>query len=168
MKIFCLTTFIASLLLIIPGCTSQQTDQLTQQQSDQIRKEIKAVSDSIFARANKLDTDVISKYYSPHLVVVRDTLLFDYQTWKKGWADFMNYASAINWTPSKWECIIIAQDFAISSFVGKFEYTMKSGDKTTINPIGWAHVWKKIDGKWKIIYENYSGIHVTQKAAEKK
>jgi hypothetical protein len=159
--------FIAALLFFILGCTQKQTGQLTQQENDQIKKEIKAVSDSIFAGANKLDTNVVSKYYSPHLVVVRDTLLFDYQTWKKGWTDFMSYASSVNWTPYKWECIIIAKDFAISSFVGKFEYTMKPGDMTTINPIGWAHVWKKIDGKWKIIYENYSGLHVT-KAADKK
>ena len=159
--------FIATLLLFIIGCTSQQSDLLAQQQNDQIKKEIKALSDSIFARASKLDTDVISQYYSPHLVVVRDTLLFDYNAWKKAWTDFMNYTSVVNWTPYKWECIIIAKDFAISSFVGKFEYTMKSGDKTTIDPIGWAYVWKKIDGKWKIIYENYSGIHVTQKVEQK-
>lgn len=158
--------FIATLLFCILGCTSQKSDQLVQLQNDQIKKEIKAVSDSIFAKANKLDTDVISQYYSPHLVVVRDTLVFDYQAWKKAWADFMNYASSVNWTPSKWECIIIAKDFAISSCVGKFEYTLKSGDKTTIDPIGWAYVWKKIDGQWKIIYENYSGVHETQKVAE--
>ena len=135
--------FFTFLLFCIFGCTSQQTEQLTQKQNDQIKKEIKAVADSIFAKANKLDTDVISQYYSPHLVVVRDTLVFDYQAWKKAWADFMNYASFVNLTPSKWECLIIAKDFAISSFVGKFEYTMKSGDKTTINPMGWAYVGKR-------------------------
>ena len=138
-----------------------------QQQNDQIKNEIKAVSDSIFEKAIRLDKDVISQYYSPHLVVVRDTLLFDYQAWNKGWADFMNYTSTFKWTPVHWECIIIAKDLAISSLVGKMEYMMKSGDKTTIDPIGWAHVWKKVDGQWKIIYENYSGIHVMQKAEQK-
>jgi hypothetical protein len=79
----------------------------------------------------------------------------------------MTYASVVNWTPYKWECVIIAKDLAISSFIGKFDYIMKSGDKTTIDPIGWAYVWKKIDGQWKVIYENYSGIHVIQKANQK-
>lgn len=167
MKTFCLTKIIVVLLLFIFGFSKQQSDLLAQQQNEQIKKEIKALSDSIFARANKLDTEVISLYYSPHLVVVRDTLLFDYKAWKKAWADFMTNALAVNWTPYKWECIIIDQDLAISSCVGKFDYTMKSGDKTTIDPIGWAYVWKKLDGQWKIIYENYSGVHVTQKADKK-
>ena len=159
--------FVVILLFFIFGCSNQQSDLFAQQQNDQIKKEIKALSDSIFARANKLDKNVIAQYYSPHLVVVRDTAVFDYNAWKMAWADFMTYSSAVNWTPYKWECIIIAQDLAISSFVGKFEYTMKSGDKTTIDPIGWAYVWKKLDGQWKIIYENYSGVHVTQKAEKK-
>ena len=92
MKTFCLTKIIVVLLLFIFGFSKQQSDLLAQQQNEQIKKEIKALSDSIFARANKLDTEVISLYYSPHLVVVRDTLLFDYKAWKKAWADFMTNA----------------------------------------------------------------------------
>ena len=144
--------------------TFQQNDELTQQQKDQIKSEIKVVCDSIFEKAVKLDPDVISQYYSPNLVVVRDTLLFDYQAWKKGWAEFMDNTSTFKWTTVSWECIIISKDFAISSLVGKMEYIMKSGEETTIDPIGWAYVWKKVHDQWKIIYENYSGIHVIQKA----
>jgi ketosteroid isomerase-like protein len=136
---------------------------LTQQQKNQIKRELKNVLASIFTKAEMLDSDVISQYYSPLLVVVRDTQLFDYQAWKKAWADFMNYTSTFKWTTAQWECIIISNDLAISSLVGKMEYLIKSGEKTTIDPIGWAHVWKKVDGQWKIIYENYSGIHVTEK-----
>jgi hypothetical protein len=147
--------------------TIGQTNRLTKQQKDQIKSEIKKVIDSIFTKAEMLDTDVISQYYSPHLVVVRDIQLFDYQAWKKGWADFMSYTSNFKWTTSHWECIVISKDLAISSLVGRMEYIMKSGEMTTIDPIGWAHVWKEVDGQWRVIYENYSGIHVTQKAEQK-
>jgi len=44
---------------------------------------------------------------------------------------------------------------------------LKSRDKTTLDPIGWAYAWKKTNGQWKIIYENYSGIHVIQKTEQK-
>jgi ketosteroid isomerase-like protein len=147
--------------------TIEQTDQLKSQQIDQIKSEIRKVVDSIFAKSEMLDADAISQYYSPHLVVVRDTQIFDYLTWKKAWADFMNYTSTFKWKTAHWECIIIAKDLAISTLVGKMEYIMKSGEKTTIDPIGWAHVWKEVDGQWKVIYENYSGIHVTKKAEKK-
>lgn len=166
MKTFWFSALIAALLFSIFSCTSPQSDGLTQQQKEQIRNEIKALSDSIFEKAKRLDKTVITQYYSPHLVVVRDTLLFNYQAWNKAWADYMNYLSSFNWVPMHFECVIISKDLATSSYVGKMEYTLKTGDKTSIDPIGWAYVWKKTGGQWKIIYENYSGVHVTQKVIE--
>ena len=47
--------FVAALLLFCLGCTSQQSDQLTQQQKDQIKSEVKAVGDSIIAKWERLD-----------------------------------------------------------------------------------------------------------------
>jgi len=145
----------------------ENTPTLNWRQKKQIEREVKSVLDSIFEKASRLDTDVISQYYSPHLVVVRDTSIFDFQAWNKAWIDFMNYTSSFKWTAAHWDCIVITNDFVVSSLVGKMEYLMKSGEKTTIDPISWAYVLKKIDGQWKIIYENYSGIHVTQKAEQK-
>ena len=167
LKTFCFLTMIAALLISIFSCATLQGDQLTQQQKDQIKNEIKAASDSIFEKAKRLDKTVITQYYSPHLVVVRDTLLFNYQAWNRAWADYMSYITTFNWVPMHYECIIITKDLASSSYIGKLEYTLKTGDKTSIDPIGWAYVWKKTDGHWKIIYENYSGIHEMQMADKK-
>ena len=137
---------------------------LTRQQKNQIESEVKTVLESIFKNSIRLDVDGALQYYSPEMVVVRGALLFDYQAWKKAWTDFFNSTSAFKWTTVHWECIVISEDLVTCSLVGKMEYVMKSGEKTMIDPLGWAHVCKKVDGKWKVIYENYSGIHVTQKA----
>ena len=61
---------IAVALLFCFGCTSQQSEQLTQQEKDQIKSEAKAVLDSIFAKGEKLDVEGALQYYSPELVVV--------------------------------------------------------------------------------------------------
>jgi ketosteroid isomerase-like protein len=157
--------FITSLLFfIVVGCTSKQSDQLTQQQKDQIKSEVKTVIDSIFAKFARLDVVGALQYYSPELVVVRDTSLMPYQTIKKFWIDIDNSIATVKWTTVHWECIVLTKDFVISSWIGKMEFLTKSGDKVTCDPQGYTDVLKKVDGQWKDIYEHSSGILVTQKA----
>ena len=158
--------FVAALLLFCLGCTSQQSDQLTQQQKDQITKEVKAVLDSIFARAERLDGEGALQYYSPE-VVVNHSALIDYQAYKKGWIDFDSAAATVKWTTVRCEYIVLSKDLVISAWVGKMEFLLKSGDKTTINPQGYTDVYKRVGGQWKVIYEHASGILVTQKAEKK-
>lgn len=49
------TIFVAALFVFLVGCSSKQGAQLTQQQRDQIKTEVKAISDSIWARYQRLE-----------------------------------------------------------------------------------------------------------------
>jgi ketosteroid isomerase-like protein len=160
--------FITVLLLCILGLTSQQSDQLTQQQKDQIKKEIKAVFDSTIAKANRQDMDGFLQDYSSELVCVFDTSIFDYETYKKIWLNFPTYMTSWKWIPARFECIVLTNDFVVSTWIGKCEFFMKSGDKVTVNPRDYTNVFKRVGGQWKIIYEHSSsGIPVTEKADKK-
>ena len=159
--------FVAALFVSFFGCTSQQSDQLTQQQKDQIKKEVKVPLDSIFAKWGGLDVEGALQYYSPELVVVGDSSLMDYQVSKKGWMDFATSAATAKWTVVRLEFIVLTKDLVISAWVGKMELLLKSGDKTTIDPLGYTDVFKKVGGQWKVIYEHASGIPVTEKAGKK-
>jgi len=160
--------FVAALFLFCFGCTSQQSDQLTQQQKDQIKSEIKVLMDSVTAKAERLDADGALQYYSPDLVVVFNNSLIDFQAHKKEWIDLNNSAATVKWTTVRWECIVLTKDLVISAWVGKMEYLLKSGDKTTIDPQLYTKVCKKVGGQWKVIYDHQSsGIPVTQKAGKK-
>ena len=168
MKTFFPTTMITVLLLFILGFTQEQTDQLTQQQNDQIKNEVKAVMDSVIARANRKDMNGFLEYYSPELACVYDSSIFDYDTYKMIWLGFPTYMSSWKWIPVRFECIVLTKDFVVSTWIGKCEFYGKSGEKTTVNPRDYTNVFKRVNGQWKIIYEHSSsGIPVTEKAENK-
>jgi hypothetical protein len=161
--------FVAALLLLCLGCTSQESKQLTQQQKDQIKSEVKAVGDSIIAKWVGLDAGG-SQYYSdsPDWVMFNaDGTQYDFQTFKKVWIDLNNSVTAIKWTTTRQDFIFVTKDIVICAWVGKDETILKSGDKITYDPHAYTMVFKKIAGQWKAIYSHDSGIAVTQKAGKK-
>ena len=166
MKTFCSTTIIAALLLVILiGCTPQQSDQLTQQQKEQIKKEIKAVCDSIIERLQKMDVDGALKYYSPDFVCFgSDGEQSDFQGYKKYCAETYNSATAYKWTTYNQDFIVINKDIVVISWDGKNELLMKSGDTIKFDPSHYTWALKKIAGQWKVAYHHFSGNFVTQKA----
>jgi hypothetical protein len=160
--------FIAILSLCILGCTPKQSGQLTQQEKDQIKKEIKTAGDSIIATYERLDAVGAFQYYadSPDWVMVNvDGSRWDYQTCKKVTPDFFNSVISWKWTTTRQDYIILTKDIVICAWDGKDETTMKSGDKVTIDPHAYTMVFKKIAGQWRVIYNHDSGIPVTQKAS---
>jgi ketosteroid isomerase-like protein len=162
------TIFIVTLLLCILGCTPQQNDQLTQQQKDQIKNEVKAVMDSSIAKANRQDMNGFIEFYSPELTCVYDSSIFDYETYKKIWFDFPTYMTSWKWIPVRFECIVLTKDFVVSTWIGKCEFYGKSGEKTTVNSRDYTNVFKRVNSQWKIIYEHSSsGTSVTEKAEKK-
>jgi hypothetical protein len=83
------------------------------------------------------------------------------------WIEMNDSAASVKWTTVRWECNVLTKDLIISTWVGKMEYMAKSGDKMKIDPLAYTDIFKKIEGQWKVIYEQPSGIAVTQKAGKK-
>ena len=159
---------IAVALLFCFGCTSQETNQLSQQEKDRIKAEVKAAADDIVVKLDNLDAEGALQHYSPELVHVADGSQNDYRTYKKGWVDVNNSAASWKLVPVHEEVMVLTKDLAITTWVGKMEYVAKSGDKTTTDPIAYTDVFKKIDGQWKVIYEHASArSEVTEKAGRK-
>ena len=159
---------IAVALLFCFGCTSQETNQLSQQEKDRIKAEVKAAADDIVVKLDNLDAEGALQHYSPELVHVADGSQNDYRTYKKGWVDVNNSAASWKLVPVHEEVMVLTKDLAITTWVGKMEYVAKSGDKTTTDPIAYTDVFEKIDGQWKVIYEHASARgEVTEKAGRK-
>lgn len=192
MKKLCFTTMIATLLFCIFGCTSQQNDQLTPQQKEQIKKEISAVGDSIMSRIERLDVRWLDYYMdSPDWGMVNaDGTRWDYQTTKKVQPDFFNSVISWKWTTTHQDFIFLTKDIVICAWDGKDETMLKSGDKIiadsalnnlyaknentlmsgdkiTYDPHAYTLVFKKVAGQWRVIYSHDSGIPITQKTEKK-
>jgi ketosteroid isomerase-like protein len=157
--------FIVAILLCILGCNQKQIEELTQQQNDQIKKEVKAVMDSSIAKINRQDMNGFLEYYSPELVCIYDSSIFNFETYKKICLDFPNEMSSWKWITVRFDCIVLTNDFVVSTWIGKCEFYGKLGEKTTVNPRDYTNVFKRVNGIWKVIYEHSSsGTAVTEKA----
>ena len=161
---------VAALLLFFIGCTPQQSDQLTQQQKDQIKSEVKAVGDSIIAGVERLDGVGAAKHYadSPEWVMFgADGARWDYKTFMKAQPEFDSTVTSWKWTTTAEDFIFITKDVVITAWIGKDVAIMKSGDKISYDPHAYTLVFKKIADQWKIVYSHDSGTLVMQKAGKK-
>jgi ketosteroid isomerase-like protein len=159
--------FLSVLVIGFFGCTSPQSDQVTQQEKEQIQKEVKVTLDSIFANWGRLDVEGALQYYSPDLVVLSDTTIMDYQASKKAWTDFFGSAATAKWTEFNLEFLVVTRDVVISTWVGKMDLVFKSGDKLRMDPVGATYDFKKSGGQWKAVYEHASGVPEMEKAVQK-
>jgi hypothetical protein len=193
MKTLCLTTLIALILLCFTNGIQAQSDQLTQKQKDQIKREVKAVGDSIMGRIEKLNPRWVEYYIdSPDWGMVNaDGSRWDFQTFLKIQPDFFNSIISWKWTTTRQDFIFITPEIVICAWDGKDVTIMKSGDKIqadtvlkslynynkdganlisgdkiTFDPHAYTIVFKKVAGQWKVIYQHDSGIPVTEKASK--
>ena len=161
---------VAVLLLFCLGCTSQQSDQLTLQQKDQIKSELKVISDSVMARFQRLDTDGAMQYYwdSPDFIAFNpDGSRSDFQTMKKEHVDLFSSSASLRILITREDFMVLSKDIAIAALVLKAEVALKSGDKMVFDPDAVTLVFEKIAGQWKAIRSHESGTIVTQKAGKK-
>jgi hypothetical protein len=149
--------FIATLLLCIFGCTSHQSEQLTLQQKEQIKKEIKVVFDSIFARYERLDVNGALYYYSHDMVHGGDTVLQDFQGYKKAGIDVLSKVDSVKWTSGRLECIVLSKDLVLTYWVGKGSWLFKSKERLIFDPNIYTNIIKNENGQWKVIFEQFTG-----------
>jgi ketosteroid isomerase-like protein len=155
------------LFFFIFGCTSKQSDKLTDQQIEQIQSEVKTAYEPFMSGWADLDAYKALQVYSPEVIVGMNTLLLDYNTYKEVWKGIIESTVSIEITPIKEYYIVLTKDFVIGTRSSKVEMLMKSGVKITYNPIRYSDVYKKVGSQWKIIFEQSSGNPIVQPADKK-
>jgi hypothetical protein len=163
--------FLTAILLLLVGCTVPQSEQLTQQQKDQIKAELKPVCDSIIACMEKLDPQGWLKYYadSPDWAMFgADGAQMDFQAFKKSSLEFPNAISSYKLlTTTRQDFIIVTKDDVICAWVGKDQLITKTGEIITYEQHPYTLIFKKIAGQWKVVYSHDSGAPTVQKASMK-
>lgn len=157
----------ATLLFLIFGCTSQQNDQLTQQQKEQIIKEVRVFTDNWFKAWESLDLNKALSYYSQDMVKVGDNALQDFQAYKKTGIDFLSIVDSVKFTEDRWECIVLSKTLVLSYWSGKAEWLFKSKKRLVNNPNIYTNIFKKESERWKVIYEQFFGIPMTENTDQK-
>ena len=160
--------FVAALpLLFSVGCTSRQSEELTQQQKDQIRSEVKAVGDSIMARFVRLDGAGGFQFYAntPHWVMFNaDGTQWDYETTRRGMTDSTNTFASYKYAPIHEDYWVVNKDVVVGAWVIKDEAVLKSGDTLVYDPHLYTLIAQRIGGQWKMVWSHDSGTPVIHKA----
>jgi ketosteroid isomerase-like protein len=159
------------LFLFILGCASKEETELTQQQKDQIKKELTAAVDSIMlARISGFDSEGARKYYwdSPDFVAINpDGSRLDFQRLRTTSMDRASETVGLRARSVSEDATFMASDLVVFTYIGKAEFTLKSGDKLTYDPDSHTMIFRKIAGRWKLIHDHESATIVTQKAGMK-
>ena len=154
----------ATLLLLSVGCTAKKSEELTQQQKDQVKNEVKASLDSLVARWAGINAEGAMQYFAPDVAIEGDSSRGSYEGYRQSWIDFNKTAATIRVTRFREDYLVLAKDLAISTWVGKNENILKSGDTLTFGLLSYTDVWKKVAAQWKVVYQTQSGTPVIHKA----
>ena len=149
------------ILLLTFNCNPMKNSDFTRQEIDQIKREVKSAAEPLMTGWAALDGNTAIKSFSPEMVSCYDTLLLDYESYKKSWKIYTDDRESIKITPIKEDYIILTRELVIDTWVGKVEEVMKTGEKVVYNPMRYTNVFKKTNGQWKIVFAQSSGIPLT-------
>jgi ketosteroid isomerase-like protein len=141
------------------GCARQEPVQMTVQEQDVAKKEIREVADHLLQSLNTMDVEALLQPYwnSPDFALVStDGSMADYQTAKNGTVEMFKLLASLKYTTSKDEFRFLPGNTVIYAWFGKSEFAFKTGEQSKIDAYAITFVLRKIDNNWKIVYAHES------------
>lgn len=152
--------FFILILLFFFSCAKQEPTQLTPQEQETAKKEIKEVVNVIFQGLEKLDAEAAFKPYLNTSDFIRFTVygtMVDYQGAKNENAAWFNTLSSIKVTTIKEEFRFLPDNIIIYPWLGKFEMALKTGELFTVE-FCVTMIFRIIDNQWKVIYQQTAQV----------
>jgi ketosteroid isomerase-like protein len=155
--------FITMVLFSIPGYSSQLSVPLTPQDQDIAKKEIREVVKLINQNLEKMDVEALFQSYSDSSdFFTTDGSMINLQVFKNHNAAWFNSLATLKVTTFSEYYRFLPGNTVISSWIGKFEMTLKSGEQLKNNKFGITYIFRKIDNKWKVIHQHASALPPSQ------
>jgi ketosteroid isomerase-like protein len=158
-------TFVMLTLFLFSRCASQESIQMTPQEQETAKKEIREAVRVIFQNLEKMDVEALFQSYSNS----SDLIFFTTDGSKTGFQEAKNHHAAWFKSLSSLKVTTNTDDFRflpgniiICSWLGKFEMTLGSGEQLKINKFGITFIFRKIDNQWKVIYQHSSALPPVQ------
>ena len=140
---------------------SNQNDKMTKAESDNIINEVSACYDKLSEYSSKAQLDFFMSYYdnSPDfLSISADGKRSDYQEFKKLCGEYYSALEKQTLITTQQKLQIIENNLVIVSWTGNIIAYLKNGDTIKMNNYSITSLFKKTDGKWKIIYDHESAL----------
>jgi ketosteroid isomerase-like protein len=161
---------ITLVLFFFFGCAKQEPAQMTPQEQETAKKEIREVVNLIVQAANKMDVEALLQPYSnsPDFILFNtDGSMVDYQGGKNGTAEWFKSLAALKFTTVKDEFRFLPNNIVICAWLAKCEMTLKTGEHSKIDTYGITLVFRKIDNQWKVIYSHESALPPVEEKPKK-
>ncbi|HQI42329.1 MAG: hypothetical protein B6D44_13305 [Ignavibacteriales bacterium UTCHB2] len=151
--------FVLTLFLLF-GCVKQEPTQMTNQEQETAKKEIKDVVKSITQGLENLNAETSFKPYlnSPDFILftVQGSMV-NYQRAKDEHAAWFNTLTSLKVTTIKEEFRFLPDNIVIFPWLGKFEMIFKTGEQLTVD-FCVTMIFRKIDNQWIVIYQQTSQV----------
>lgn len=136
-------------------------ESLSRAEKDTITREIKAEISRLIAGCESLDMDMAFDMFldaPDFLMMGTDGTLCDFNTYLKNNIDYLNTCAGFELTTFKEEIRILGLETAIFSWAYGVEATLKKGKMDIIENAGASFIFRKMDGKWKVVYYHESSV----------
>jgi ketosteroid isomerase-like protein len=161
---------ITLVLFFLFGCAKQEPIQMTPQEQETAKKEIREVINLNCQACEKLDVEADLQQYSnspDYIFINTDGAMMDFQGAKKLTAEFFKSLSSCKLTTVKDEFRFLPNNIVLYAWLGKCEMTLKTGEHLKIDTYGATNVFSKINNQWKIIYSEESALPPVQEKPKK-
>jgi len=161
---------ITLVLFFFFGCAKQPA-QMSPQEQETAKKEIRQIFDLQIAACEKPDLDALfqAMWNSPDFIaIMADGKTFDYQGAKNSTADFFKAFPSAKFTTVKDEFRFLSNDLVLYAWNGTCDMTLTTGAHSKIDSYAVTYVFRKIDNQWKIIFSHESASPAVEERAKAK
>jgi len=147
------------------SCTSKEPKQMTAQELDGAKKEIKNISDQMLAAIDKLDLDAFFKDFSnsaEFLFIGTDGKSYDFQSYVDISNEYIKPFSASRFILNKSDFRFLSNDLMLYIISGTWDLTFTTGDQMKFDTYTINCLFKKIENQWKVIFLQESASPATE------
>jgi hypothetical protein len=129
--------------------------------SDQIEKELRFVSDKMAKYSEEAQLDSFLNYYDSSDTFLHfsiDGTMSNYEEFKNICTEYYTSLKQQKISTVNEKFNIIDANYVISGWRGNIIAKLKNGETMIMNNYSITNVFKKLDGKWKIIHSHESAL----------
>lgn len=146
---------------ILFSCLNRNSTKMSEAESDHIIKEVKNVFDEITKYSERAQLDSFLICYDNSTTFLHfsaDGKMRNYEELKKICSEYYTSLKQQKLSTITEKFNVINTNLVIVSWTGNIIAEFKNGDRMIMNNYSVTSVFKKIDGKWKIIHSHESSL----------
>jgi ketosteroid isomerase-like protein len=155
--------------LLVVAPTARAASRMTEAERGRVKAEIEAAVNALLssARAADLEGCFANASGSADYRGIDNGILYrSARAWKDAFQDGFGRLRSQDIRVDTLDVLVLTPDLATSTGHGTFTSTSKTGDTTPRRPFAWTFLWRREDGRWKMIQAHQSFGPIEAAAAE--